>query len=265
MNDDVWKEIILVCDLDTIVSFHFVNKNINKICDGLPLQQLYFPDLKFPFIKCWKINKICQESAKELKLNIKTICQVKNIGNDVKNGVKLGNLHPYIGALTNLVSINFSYSNCTAIPRSIGKLVNLSRLELQNNKIKVIPKELGDCIKLKWLNLSNNNISFLPNRMINLTNLVDLTIHHNLLLSLPAGFDRLTKLEYLDCSNNKFVKLPEEVVNLINGNRMKNVLFVENKISVLPLNIANPNVYVGLQRNLVKIVPFELMDMNVFT
>lgn len=263
MNDDTLREIILSCDLDTIVSLHFVSKKIYNLCILLPLQQLYFPDLKLPFIKCYQINKICQESAKELKLDIKTIYNTKDIGNDVKRGIKLGNLHHHIGILANLVKINFSYSNCTIIPRSIGKLVNLTRLELQNNQIKVIPKELGDCINLKYLNLSNNNITFLPNRMINLVNLSDLTIHHNCLLSFPKGFDQLIKLEYLDCSNNEFRVFPNEVVNLINDNRMKNVLFVENKISAVPLNINNPNVYIGLQRNLFKSVPQALRELNI--
>ena len=62
------------------------------------------------------------------------------------------------------------------IPESIGKLTNLQSLDLSYTQISELPESIGNLTSLQSLNLDSTQISVLPESIWNLTRLQDLNL-----------------------------------------------------------------------------------------
>jgi GTPase SAR1 family protein len=67
-----------------------------------------------------------------------------------------------IGQLTNLISLDLSHNQLTALPEAIGQLNQLRVLILNNNKLLMLPLELTQLKELKKLDIRDNNLGELP-------------------------------------------------------------------------------------------------------
>ena len=134
-----------------------------------------------------------------------------------------GDLPPELGSLTNLRTLDMSYSGVAgSIPPELGNLANLEELRLNFTGLSgSIPTELGNLANLRRLDLSNNRLTGnLPSELGNLTNLQTLDLgydssvlppelHRNQLSGrLPQSLTNLNLISF-DFSSNNLCEPPD--------------------------------------------------------
>ncbi len=66
------------------------------------------------------------------------------------------------GDLTELQTINITYTNLESLPNSIGNMKKLFFLSLSNNNLKSLPESIGNLVNLRSLWINNNKLVSLP-------------------------------------------------------------------------------------------------------
>ena len=138
--------------------------------------------------------------------------------------------------LTSLQKLSLSSANISTLPESIGNLTNLRWLYLGGTNISALPESIGNLTNLQSLYLSGTNISALPDSIGNLTNLQSLPLYRTSISALPDSIRNLTNLPELDLSGTNINVLPDFIGNLTN---LKSLSLSESLISALPDSIGN--------------------------
>lgn len=192
-----------------------------------------------------------------------------DLGNDLRilypvlSDLNLKTLHPDIGKLQYLESLNVSRHSLETIPDSIGNLDSLINLELCNNQISVLPESIGKLSKLKNLYARFNRIPNLPSTIVNLESLECLLLDCNKLEALPFGLDNLKKLEQLSIADNEIESIPYDLEQLgylrtigVAGNPL-------DKESITRLKrLQNKKVSGGIGRGIVKVEVYGLNKLK---
>ncbi len=123
-------------------------------------------------------------------------------------------LHPSIGSLDFLFTLNLAHNQLKHLPAALGKAWRLSTLNAEDNALIDVPSEIGSLTFLEFLKLSQNQLSSLPTEIFNLSHLRKLAIAENRFTVLSPLIGQLTHLEMLDLYGNNFTTLPEELGSL---------------------------------------------------
>jgi internalin A len=129
--------------------------------------------------------------------------------------LRLTELPPEIGQLTNLESLNLYANRLTSVPPEIGQLTNLQELNLTWNQLTDLPPQIGQLTSLQRLSLAANLLTSVPPEIGQLTNLQSLNLDINRLTRLPSEIAKLTNLQYLYLNENQLRYLPPEMGNLV--------------------------------------------------
>lgn len=116
-----------------------------------------------------------------------------------------------IGALTNLILLDFAGTSVDSLPTSIAHCTDLRNITGNACGFKKLPESIENCFNLKYINLSYNKIKSLPYDFGRLENLVHLQLSNNLLEELPSSFSELKALEWCYLDNNRFSSFPTEM------------------------------------------------------
>ena len=84
-----------------------------------------------------------------------------------------------IGILTDLETIQISYTNITGVPDSFFELGNLTSIDLSDNKIKTLQDDFSRLRNLNFLDISENKLKKIPDSIGNHDSLKDYRIHGN--------------------------------------------------------------------------------------
>ncbi|MDX2041718.1 MAG: COR domain-containing protein [Acidobacteriota bacterium] len=146
---------------------------------------------------------------------------------------------------TNARRLNLSGLKLTELPPEIGELTELRALWLAGNRLETLPPEIGRLTKLQSLRLEDNRLTALPPEIGKLAELRRITLHKNRLAEFPEEFWDLYKLQGLITAGNRVEKLPYGIGRLTNlrvlkfgGWYPKWGQFLGNKLSELPSAIA---------------------------
>ena len=137
---------------------------------------------------------------------------------DQKLSASIAFLARKLAGCRNLVELDFSQSNITALPVEIRNLTRLRRLNVFGNNLtqEVITNICTWLPNLEELILCDNNLTVLPEAIKNLTKLTYLNLEGNQFT--PEAVAKictwLPHLQELELSGNSLVTLPEEVKNL---------------------------------------------------
>ena len=126
-------------------------------------------------------------------------------------GIRLARVDNRMLKLRNLVKLDLSGNEITALPDNWELLDLLSDLDLSGNQLEKLPRQfcVGSLSKsLKQLNLSANKITLLPNYFCNLRQLITLNVNKNQMKCLPPSIGKLSNLKHLQASDNSLQILP---------------------------------------------------------
>ncbi len=143
-------------------------------------------------------------------------------------------LHPDIGKLTALRSIDLTNNSLTALPDSIGSLALLENLTVAANKLAQLPSSIGGLANLRLLRAQQNELTALPAQLGQLALLNRLNVGYNALAELPAELGDCAKLEYLLASGNMLTALPGTLRKLTN---LRYIYFDDNMLAELPADM----------------------------
>ena len=117
------------------------------------------------------------------------------------NIVRLIEIEPEIGNLTNIIELEISHTSIKRLPSSITNIINIKKLDISYNEIKKLPSEIGNMINLEFLILNDNELTELPSSICNLVNLEYLVLNDNpnLILS-QEQIKWIDKLKENNCS-----------------------------------------------------------------
>jgi hypothetical protein len=187
------------------------------------------------------IKKTAQTRATELDLRAlrlgelpPEIGKLTNLTSLHLRGNQLSALPPEIGKLTNLTLLSLWSNQLTALPPEIGKLTNLTSLHLRGNQLTALPPEIGKLTNLTSLGLREIPLSALPPEIVKLTKLTSLDLEGNQLTALPPGIGKLTNLASLDLAGNELTALPPEIGKLTNLTELD---LEDNRLTALPPEI----------------------------
>ena len=125
--------------------------------------------------------------------------------------LKLKELPPEIGQLTNLRNLALYHNELTTLPPEIGQLTNLVDLSLFDNQLTMLPSEIGQLTNLLGIDLNTNQLTDLPPEIGLLNQLGRLHVNGNQLEELPPEIGLLTNLQTLTLHNNHLRELPPEM------------------------------------------------------
>ena len=189
----------------------------NYVFSKIDYKDDYTVQLSKKFIEC------CKSIDKNILLSFFINIVTLNLSNN-----QLTALPDSIGKLTNLVILNLSYNQLKELPPDIGKLTNLTHLYISGNQLKELPPDIGKLTNLTHLYISRNQLKELPPDIGKLTYLEHLWLDSNQLKELPPDIGKLTNLVTLNLSNNQLIKLPDSIGNLtdlitlnLNSNQLK--------------------------------------------
>lgn len=111
------------------------------------------------------------------------------------NSPKLTELPESLSQLTQLQSLNLSYTQLTILPEWLGQLTQLRSLILNDTPLTMLPECLGRLTELQRLEIQNSQLASLPQSLCQLKRLRDLYINGNRLESLPEWLGQCTSLE----------------------------------------------------------------------
>ncbi|KAJ9541197.1 LOW QUALITY PROTEIN: hypothetical protein OSB04_027703 [Centaurea solstitialis] len=176
----------------------------------------------------------------------------------------VGSLSPYIGNLSFLTYMNFSYNQLHgSIPPEIGRLSRLQVLFLRKNSFTgEIPVNISSCSKLSVISLSNNMLSGkIPKFFSSMLMLKGLGLGENKLTGgIPPSIGNLTSLEILSLSScplggvipDTFSQLKnlQQIYLMGNGLVGPNPLFLFNYSRLELVNIVENQLLGSLPSNL---------------
>ncbi|KAL3750028.1 hypothetical protein ACJRO7_011068 [Eucalyptus globulus] len=152
----------------------------------------------------------------------------------------LKHLHPSIGKLTSLVSMDLRFcKSLEELPEEMGKLKDLEELLLSGTSIIEIPTFIGSLTKLEKLSADFcESLREIPNSIGYLHNLHCLEMHGSGIKKLPNAIGRLKNLQILDLSQCHRMKgaIPSEIGDLPS---LKVLDLNRTPISNLPESILN--------------------------
>ncbi|KAF2616004.1 hypothetical protein F2Q70_00007814 [Brassica cretica] len=158
-------------------------------------------------------------------------------------GFQLGGvISPFIGNLSFLISINFTYNSFGGtIPQELGNLFRLQYLDMSFNFLGGgIPASLFNCSRLLNLALFSNHLGQgLPSELGSLSKLVTLELGQNHLKGkLPVSLGNLTSLRKLSFTDNNLEgEIPDAIARLT---QMEDLILHSNHFSgVFPHAIYN--------------------------
>lgn len=149
-------------------------------------------------------------------------------------GMKLTELPPEIGQITNLIILDLGDNFLSTLPAEIGKPTKLEVLDLGDNSLNTLPSEIKQLTNLTELYLNGNSFNTLPTAIGQLTNLTQLDLSGSFLKTLPAEIGQLTNLTELYLNDNSFSTLPAEIGQLTN---LTELYLGGNSLSTLPVEI----------------------------
>ena len=200
----------------------------NYVFSKIDYKDDYTVQLSKKFIEC------CKSIDKNILLSFFINIVTLNLSNN-----QLTALPDSIGKLTNLVILNLSYNQLKELPPDIGKLTNLTHLYISHNQLKELPPDIGKLTYLEHLWLDSNQLKELPPDIGKLTNLVTLNLSNNQLIKLPDSIGNLTDLITLNLNSNQLKELPPDIgklTKLITLHLMFNKITAD-KLSALPDSI----------------------------
>ena len=130
-----------------------------------------------------------------------------------------------------VVGLDLFQANLDTLPRAIGYLTNLKSLDLSFSFFGELPEELGNLQQLEQLYLEDAVLDSFPMEIIDLTNLEVLQANSIGWTSIPPEIAKLTKLKVLLLNANSLTSLPEEMGNLIN---LEALDLTDNQITIIP-------------------------------
>ena len=204
----------------------------NYVFSKIDYKDDYTVQLSKKFIEC------CKSIDKNILLSFFINIVTLNLSNN-----QLTALPDSIGKLTNLVILNLSYNQLKELPPDIGKLTNLTHLYISLNQLKELPPDIGKLTYLEHLWLDSNQLKELPPDIGKLTNLVTLNLSNNQLIKLPDSIGNLTDLITLNLNSNQLKELPPDIgklTKLITLHLMFNKITAD-KLSALPDSIKKIN------------------------
>lgn len=141
-----------------------------------------------------------------------------------------------IGYLTNLETLDLSYTRLTQLPESIGKLINLKELILSSNQLTALPESIGNLKTLTSFIVWNNQLHSIPDEIGKLTQLEKLELRGNRLIEIPETIGHLVNLKVLDLKDNRLTFLPENIGKLTSLSE----LYIDyNRLTGIPKTIGN--------------------------
>lgn len=151
-------------------------------------------------------------------------------------GLSLNSLHPSIGNLDFLYTLNISNNSISIIPEQIEECRLLSAFIAEHNSIDSIPPGISKLRFLEFLKVSYNNIRTIPDTIFFMPKLRKLSIGANPIDSLSPLIGNLRNLEQLDIFECNLSKIPEELGNLT---RLNQIWAGHNRLTSLPQSITN--------------------------
>ena len=207
----------------------------NYVFSKIDYKDDYTVQLSKKFIEC------CKSIDKNILLSFFINIVTLNLSNN-----QLTALPDSIGKLTNLVILNLSYNQLKELPPDIGKLTNLTHLYISRNQLKELPPDIGKLTYLEHLYISGNQLKELPPDIGKLTNLTHLYISRNQLKELPPDIGKLTYLEHLWLDSNQLKELPPDIGKLTN---LVTLNLSNNQLIKLPDSIGNLTDLITLNLN----------------
>ncbi len=131
-----------------------------------------------------------------------------------------------------VIKLNLSGQNLTAIPQEIFKMKNLQFLDLSENRIAEIPDEIQNISQLQELNLSNNQLNKVSTKIDELVFLQKLNLAKNQLTDLPEVMSNLGKLVTLDLSGNVNLDFKKVLNDLGYSRNLKKLMLNNNSDEV---------------------------------
>ena len=175
------------------------------------------------------LRMIIMERPYVTKLDIHSEFYICNIRYDIRE------IPSKISKLTNLETLNITYTKIVSIPAEIGTLQHLISLDLHNNLITTVHQDIGKLTNLQVLNFNNNQLTFLPESIGNLTNLQILELNKNQLTFLPESIGNLTNLTKLCINENNLATLPNNIKNL---KQLVFIQFQDNNFTLFPTQLS---------------------------
>jgi Leucine rich repeat len=163
-----------------------------------------------------------------------------------------------------VIELNLSTQNLTALPKEIVELKNLTSLNLGGNKFATLPKEIVELKNLTGLILSGNQLTDLPKEIVELKNLTGLYLDGNKFTTLPQEIGKLKQLNILDINGNQLTDLPQEIGKL----KQLNILNISrNQLTALPKEITELKnlTDLSLERNKLTTLPQEIGELKKLT
>lgn len=159
---------------------------------------------------------------KKLFINGKALVSLgTNIGKmkslEVLNVSAADVIPPEVGALENLVALQFAWGQVEHVPEEIGGLRKLRYLMLHDNRIASIPASIGHLPELTVLKLEKNRLCSLPESVTSNTRLHALEVGDNQLDHLPSFPrvpNRYTSIHKVDLGYNNFHSIPTSILDI---------------------------------------------------
>jgi Leucine-rich repeat (LRR) protein len=129
-------------------------------------------------------------------------------GNNISGGLE------WLAKWNNVVTLNLSCNNLSALGSDIRVLQALESLNISSNKIAQLPLEIGLCKALSVLLVSHNQLTELPSEVFKLVRLSRLAIDNNRIRVLSPNIGSLTRLRELQLACNSLKTLPMEIGHL---------------------------------------------------
>ncbi|OQX59458.1 MAG: hypothetical protein B5M52_03290 [Helicobacteraceae bacterium 4484_230] len=204
------------------------------------------------------------------------ILDLINIATLSLNGSQITFIPADIGKLTNLTSINISFSYINQpVPPSIGQLTNLQYLGLGDNLSLPgpLPIEMAALNNLQELSLSNTNLAGpFPEAILGMSSLFRLHLSHaNLIGTIPPEIQNLSNLDILVITGNPELSgpIPKELFNIdlqvlhLSDNALTGTIpgSIENAVSLKEFLIEKNHLYGSIPESIPNL-PID--DLSLF-
>lgn len=149
-------------------------------------------------------------------------------------GLGLTSLHPAIGRLDFLYSLNLDGNPLKDLPGDLDGLGNLMTLSLERVPLDSLPPVVSRMPALRNLLLGKTGLKDLPESLANLSRLNLLKLDSNGMTRVPSVVSRLTELYDLDLAWNRLRTIPPDIGNLAS---LRNLSIADNVMDSLPAEI----------------------------